>query len=134
MKWIITEHVHYDRTSTPWLIKRFIDKDAEFSFAPASEAKNLPKDAIPLAFPGAKLVREGGSLFIKVLREYKVQDPALEQVATVVNKGVAYATTDYRPEKDDLLGQMSVGLIAFADGLNLVETDDQKRLDKTFMV
>src|SRR5437870_4133745 len=127
MKWVITEHVHYDRVSTPWLIKRFIDKDAQFSFAPASEAKNLPKDAIPLAFPGAKLVREGGSLFHAVLREYKVQDPALEVLVNLVNKGVAYATSDYRPEKDDTLGQMSVGLIAFADGLNLIEDNDQKR-------
>jgi hypothetical protein len=136
MKWIITSHVHYDRVASPWLIKRFVDKDARFSFAPASEAKNLPKDAIPVAFPGAKLGPhdENGPVFLKILREYKIQDPALEVMAKVVASGVEYVVHGYRPPVEDRYGQMAVGLLAFSDGMTLFKESDQERLDASYIV
>jgi hypothetical protein len=61
MKWITREHVKVDRVACPWLIKKFVDKDAEFIFAPAEkvmdEAKRL--DAIPYDVKNVELGHHG---------------------------------------------------------------------------
>jgi len=142
MKWVITDHVHYDRVAAPWLIKNFIDREAEFSFVPRGLSvheltpEQLPPGAIPLAVPGAKLGPHDseGTLFEKVLREYNIQDPALLLIGEVVAKGVDYVIYDYRPPVDDRYGQMAVGLLAFADGMSVFEPSDQKRLDDSYIV
>lgn len=137
MKWVMTDHVHYDRVAACWVIKRFIDPDAEFSFAPrTTPLDQLPKDATPLAFPGAKLGPHDadGPLFMKVLREYKIDDPALHLMGEVIAKGVEYVIHDFRPPVDDRYGQMGVGLAAFADGMILLEPSDQQRLDDSYIV
>ena len=55
MKWVTRDYVHLDRVACPWLIKRFIDKEAEFVFVPWGEESKRPADAIPFALPGAEL-------------------------------------------------------------------------------
>lgn len=137
MKWVMTDHVHYDRVATCWMIERFIDPGAEISFASnQTPLDQLPAGAIPLAFPGAKLGPHdaAGPLFMKVLREYGVQDPALELLGEVIQKGIDYVLHDFRPSPDDRYGQMGVGLASYADGMMLVETDDRKRLDASYVV
>ena len=137
MKWVMTDHVHYDRVAACWMIQRFIDPEAEFSFAPrTTPLDQLPNDAIPLAFPGAKLGPHDadGPLFMKVLKEYRLQDPALELMGEVIAKGVAYVLDDYRPATNDRYGQMGVGLASFADGMIILEPSDQKRLDDSYVV
>jgi hypothetical protein len=61
MKWITREHVKVDRVACPWFIKKFVDKDAEFIFAPAdkvmAEAKRL--DAIPYDVKDVELGHHG---------------------------------------------------------------------------
>ena len=137
MKWVITEHVHYDRVASPWLIKRFVDEDAQFLFAPrTTPLDQLPTGAIPLAFPGAKLGPHDadGPLFVKILREYELQDPALDLMGRVVTLGVEYVMYGYRPAIDDRYGQIAVGLLAFADGMAVFEESDQRRLDQSYIV
>lgn len=137
MKWVMTDHVHYDRVATCWMIARFIDPDAEFSFASnQTPLDQLPQDAIPLAFPGAKLGPHdaSGPLFAKVLREYRLTDPVLHLMSDVIAKGVDYVLHDYRPPTQDRYGQMAVGLAAFADGMIVLEPSDQKRLDASYVV
>lgn len=136
MKWVITSHVHFDRVASPWLIKKFIDPAAEFSFAAPSEAGRLPKDAIPVAFPGAKLGPhdKDGPVFLKILKEYKIHDPALDLIAKVVGLGVHYVVDGYRPPQDDRYGQIAVGLVAFSDGMMLLKPSDQERLDASYVV
>ena len=48
-------NVHFDRVASPWVIKRFIDPDAEFSFVPRNDTDSRPPDAIPVAIPEAML-------------------------------------------------------------------------------
>ena len=142
MKWVITEHVHFDRVASPWLIKRFVDRDAEFSFVPRGlrvdelSEDQLPKGAIPLAIPGGKLGPHDadGPLFVKILREYKLQDPALDLLGRVVTLGVEYVLHGYRPTIEDRYGQIAVGLLAFADGMSLFEESDQRRLDESYII
>ena len=81
MKWITRERVKVDRVACPWLIKKFVDKDAEFIFAPAdkvmAEAKRL--DAIPYDVKDVELGHHGKECsFEAILKKYKLtSDPAL---------------------------------------------------------
>ena len=81
MKWITREHVKVDRVACPWLIKKFVDKDAEFVFVPAdkvaAEAKRL--DAIPYDVKDVELGHHGKECsFEAILKKYKLtSDPAL---------------------------------------------------------
>ena len=136
MKWVITSNVHYDRVASPWLIERFIDSDAEFEFLPRDQADQIPDDAIPLAFPGAELGPhdEEGPLFKKILKKYQLEDPALDLMAEVVAKGVDFVIDDFDPAPDDRYGQMGVGLVAFSDGMIVLEESDRRRLDRSYVV
>lgn len=136
MKWVTTANVHFDRVASPWLITRFIDKDAQFLFVPRGQTGTLPQDAIPIAIPGHKLGPhdENGTTFEKLLKEYKLTDPALADMGKFVNAGVNYVLHGYRPPATDRLGQVAVGYLAFSDGMGIVEPDDAKRLERSYMV
>ena len=136
MKWVTTANVHFDRVATPWVIRRFIDPNAEFSFVGRGEENKVPKDAIQLAIPGAKLGPhdENGTTFTKVLKEYKLTDPALQNMAKIVEAGVKYVVDKYRPGPDDPWGLMAIGYIAFSDGMILYKKTDQERLDASYVV
>lgn len=89
MKWITREHVKVDRVACPWLIKRFIDKDAAFYFVPAdkviSEAQSL--GATPFDVKGVELGHHGKECsFEAVLQKYDLtRDPALALPGKIVN-------------------------------------------------
>src|SRR5215831_7084435 len=89
MKWITRKHVKVDRVACPWLIKKFVDKDAEFIFAPAdkvmAEAKRL--DAIPYDVKDVELGHHGKECsFEAILKKYKLTgDPALVLLGRIVN-------------------------------------------------
>lgn len=89
MRWITREHVKVDRVACPWLIKKFVDPDAEFIFVPAEnvlvEAKRL--EAIPYDVPGVELGhRDGRCSFEAILAKYGLGgDPALVLLGKVVN-------------------------------------------------
>ena len=89
MKWITREHVKVDRVACPWLIKKFVDKDAEFIFAPAhevmAEAKRL--DAIPYDVKDVELGHHGKECsFEAILKKYNLTgDPALVLLGRIVN-------------------------------------------------
>lgn len=135
MKWVTTANVHFDRVASPWLIKRFIDPKAEFMFVARGEEDKRPKDAIAIAIPGTKLGPhdENGTTFTKLIREYKLKDPALDRMATVVEAGVNYVLHDFRPGPKDQYGQIAVGFIAFSDGMILLKKSDQERLDASYV-
>src|ERR1700694_2273616 len=89
MKWITREHVKVDRVACPWLIRKFVDKDAEFMFVPPDkvmeEAKRL--DAIPYDVKNVELGHHGkeGS-FEAILNKYQLTpDPAPVLLGKLVN-------------------------------------------------
>lgn len=128
-------NVHFDRVASPWVIKRFIDPDAEFSFVPRNDTDSRPPDAIPVAIPGTTLGPhdENGTTFAKILREYELEDPALHLMARVIEAGVNFVVHDYHPAPDDYYGQIGVGYITLSDGMILVEKSDAVRLDKSYI-
>ncbi len=135
MKWVTTANVHFDRVASPWLIKRFIDPQAEFVFVPRDQVNTRPADAIPLAIPGTELGPhdENGTTFTKLVKKYKITDPAILHMAQVVEKGVKFVLEGYRPAITDRDGQIGVGFLAFSDGMVLHKSTDQERLDASYI-
>lgn len=123
-KWVTRDFVHLDRVACPWLIRRFIDRDAEFVFVPWGEEARRPADATPFAIPGAELGPHdaSGTTFDKILAKYKINDPALDAIARVVRAGVAFVLHDERPS--DEYGEMAYGLLAISEGVMLIRERD----------
>ncbi len=89
MKWITREHVKVDRVACPWLIKKFVDQEAEFIFAPTDrvleEARRL--QAIPFDVKDVELGHHGQECsFEAIVKKYKLAgDPALVLLGRIVN-------------------------------------------------
>lgn len=87
MKWITRERPKIDRIACPWLIKNFVDKEAEFLYVPASEVFSKAKSlgAIPYDIPGAEYTHVGQQCtFDYILQKHRLSEPALLQIATIV--------------------------------------------------
>ena len=84
MKWVTRERPKIDRIACPWLILRFIDRDAEFLYVPASDVLDVAAEtgATPYDVPGVEMshVRELCS-FDAFLAKFRLDDPALTQLA-----------------------------------------------------
>ena len=128
MKWVTRSHVHVDRVACPWLIKRFIDSEAEFLFVPKSQviAVAEKEGAIPFDSPGAELDHDGDlCTFDVMIREYELTDEPLLRLAKIVN-----AADTRRLENDPL----AAGFEAIAVGYGLRFPDDLENLRKQFEV
>ena len=123
MKWITREHPKIDRIACPWLIKRFIDKDAEFIYVPKEQVFEKAKelDAIPYDIPGAEYSHEGEyCTFDYIIKKHFITEPALHQLAIIVRG----ADTD----RFDL-ALPSAGLWAISAGLSYNYKNDHEMLD-----
>jgi hypothetical protein len=136
MKWVTRDYVHLDRVASPWLIKRFIDRDAVFTFVPWGQEHLRPADAIPFAIPGAELGPHDaqGTTFLKLLTKYRLDDPALHSIAKIVAAGVEYVLHDYRPGPEDSHGQMAVGLLAISEGQMLLNDKDDRIIESSLVI
>src|SRR5512144_819691 len=89
MKWITRRHVKVDRVACPWLIRRFVDPDAQFLFVPSDEvaAVAASENAIPYDVAGAALGHHGRECsFDAIVKAYNLgNDPALVLLARIVN-------------------------------------------------
>ncbi len=128
MKWITREHVKVDRVACPWLIKKFVDQDAEFIFAPADEVMEEAKrlDAIPYDVKGVELGHHGQECsFEAILKKYKLtENRALMLLGRIVN-GADTDNTLYRQPEGPGLHAVAEGFrhLGFADdhALNAAE-------------
>ena len=129
MKWITRSHVHVDRVACPWLIKRFIDNQAEFLFVPKNQVEIIAAQtgAIPFDAPGVELGHhEGHCSFESIILKYELKDPALNRLAQIVHAADVAADIDSDP--------IARGLEAIASGFSLRYPDDQTNMDKQFEV
>lgn len=123
MKWITREKPKIDRIACPWLIKNFVDQEAEFLYVPKEEVFKKAKmmEAIPYDIPGAEYTHEGDfCTFDYIVKKHGLTDPALLQIATIVRG----ADTD----RFDLAPQ-SAGLWAISAGLSYNYTNDHQMLE-----
>jgi hypothetical protein len=129
MKWVTRSHVHVDRVACPWVIRRFVDNEAEFLFVPASQVKEVATQtgAIPFDAPEVELGHhEGRCSFESIMLRYELKDPALQRLAKIVHS--ADVTTDI--DKDPI----ARGLEAIAVGYSLRYSDDEENLEYQFEV
>jgi hypothetical protein len=126
MKWVTRERARVDRIACPWLISRFIDKEPMFLFVPTSQVMQVAEreGAIPYDVPNVELGHHGERCsFDAFLDKYKLTDPALQALATIVRG----ADTDARQ-----LTQESSGLYALATGFQAIAADDHDNMAKQF--
>jgi hypothetical protein len=105
MKWITRERPKIDRIACPWLIKRFIDAEAEILYVPAAELLAVAErqGAIPFDVPGVELTHRGPLCsFDAFLDKYKLADPALARLATIV-RAADTDTLESSPQAPGLL-------------------------------
>ena len=125
MKWITREDAKVDRIACPWLIRKFIDKEAEFLFVPAEEVSPAAKrgGAIPYDVPGVELGHvEGRCSFESIMLRYGLtEDPGLVELARIVHAADVDKDIDTAPE--------GRGLQAIAKGFSLLHgRDDQRKI------
>lgn len=122
MKWITREKPKIDRIACPWLIKRFIDVDAEIIYVPAGEvmAKAAELNAVPFDVPGAEYSHYNDlCTFDYFLKKHKLKDEALQRLAVIVRG----ADTDRHN-----VAPQAAGLEAIFSGLSFNIKDDQQLL------
>ena len=122
MKWVTRARPKIDRIACPWLILRFIDREAEFLYVPAADVLKIAQDtgATPYDIPGVEMSHVGDRCsFDAFLAKHALTDPALRQLATIV-RGADTSRLDLAPQ--------SAGLYALSLGLSHVFADDHEML------
>ena len=130
MKWITREHAKVDRVACPWLIKNFVDKDAEFLFVPAHKVIELAmkENAIPFDVPNVELGHHGDECsFDAIIRKYELdkKEPALLDLAKIV-RGADTPNRSLTPQSE--------GLVAIAAGFSINSRDDYDNMAKQVYV
>lgn len=125
MKWITREKVQVDRVACPWLIKKFVDAEAEFLFVPADQVMAIAarEEAIPYDVKGVELGHHGKECsFDAIVKKYGLtEDPALMLLARIVNGADTDNSLWNQPE--------SAGLRAVAKGFRGLGFKDDHELN-----
>jgi hypothetical protein len=130
MKWITRERVKVDRVACPWLIKKYVDPEAEFLFVPPDQVLIVAErvGAIPYDVPNVELGHhEGRCSFEAIVSKYRIEDPAILLLSKIVHGADVAQNLHGRPE--------AAGLKAIAEGFrHLGLKDDHEVLAKEFIV
>lgn len=121
-RWITRERPKVDRIACPWLVTRFIDRNAEFLYVPAADVKTVAaqKNAIPYDVPDVTFSHDGPRCsFDAFIRIYRLTDPALLQLAGIV-RGADTGHLEIAPQ--------SAGLAALSLGLSRLIANDHDQL------
>lgn len=114
MKWATRAGVHVDRAASAWLIRRFIDPDAEFVFV--DDPEDVPPVATPFDMIGVDLTHHGDQVtFETILDRYELTDPVLDQLGRVIHEADVADDLYDAPE--------AAGLDAIIRGLSITQTD-----------
>jgi hypothetical protein len=130
MKWVTRSHVHVDRVACPWLIKRFVDSEAEFIFAPPNQVMTVAERtaAIPFDCMGKAELdhHEGRCSFESIIKKYELKDKALLRLAEIVHAADVAKDIDKDP--------IAQGLEAIAVGFSVCYPNDEENLSHQFQV
>jgi hypothetical protein len=123
MRWVTRARPKTDRIACPWLIRRFIDPEAEIVYVPADQVLDYAATNGARSFdaPGAEFThRDGRCTFEVLIEDFELHDPALHRLARIVHGADIDGEIDATPQ--------SAGLLAIAEGFVAVEPDDQRLL------
>ena len=122
MIWATRRHVHIDRTACAWLIRRFIDQDAQFVFV--DDPDEVPAQATPFDMRGVELGHQAGRCsFESFLVHYRLEDAALTRIGRIVHEADIGDELHDAPE--------APGLDALLRGLAIGATDDDQMIGLT---
>ena len=128
-KWVTRERPKIDRIACPWLIRRFIDPNAEFLFVSTERVFTVAAETGATAYdiPGAEPFSHDGELcsFDAFLKVYGIKDVALDTLALIV-RGADTARLELTPQ--------SPGLLAVSLGLSAIYADDHAMLERGMIV
>jgi hypothetical protein len=115
VRWVTRPGVHVDRTGCAWLIRRFIDPDAEFAFI--GDLADVPDGTTPFDMRGADLSHHHDDCtFETILRRYQLDDPVLWDIARIVHEA------DLADDRYD--APEAPGLDVICRGLSMITDDD----------
>jgi rhodanese-related sulfurtransferase len=120
--WVTRERPKIDRIACPWLIRRFIDPQAEFLYVPAPEVRRVAaeREAVPYDIPDVEFSHEGDLCsFDAFLTAFRLRDPALDELAVIV-RGADTNRLELAPQ--------AAGLAAISLGLSRTFSDDHEML------
>src|SRR6266581_8498847 len=129
MKWVTRERPKTDRIACPWLIKNFIDPEAEFLYVPADQVLDIAarEGAHSYDAPAAEYThRDGLCSFEVLLEDHNIDDPALARLARIVHGADVAEDRDATPQ--------SLGLLAVAEGFYLLNVGDHRQLELSLPV
>ena len=121
-RWVTRERPKIDRIACPWLVRRFIDPDAEFLYVEHTKVRDVAKEQTAIAYdiPGAEFGHDGDLCsFDAFLRHYNLTDPALQALALIV-RAADTNRLDLSPQ--------APGLLAISQGLSKNFPDDHEML------
>jgi rhodanese-related sulfurtransferase len=123
-RWVTRERPKIDRIACPWLVRRFIDPEAEFLYVPTPEVKRVAaeREAVPYDIPDVEFSHEGELCsFDAFIQRFRLQDPALNELALIV-RGADTNRMDLAPQAS--------GLAAISLGLSLNYKNDLDMLEQ----
>jgi rhodanese-related sulfurtransferase len=121
-RWVTRERPKIDRIACPWLVKRFIDPDAEFRYVGAAEVGEVARRerAIPFDVPDTLFSHDGERCsFDAFLKVFRIEDPALVVLARII-RGADTGRLDLAPE--------CAGLLAASLGMSRLRSSDHEML------
>jgi hypothetical protein len=127
MRWITRAGIRVNRTATCWLIQRFLDSEAKFLFVPEDEVASLQasQGAIGFDAPGATYPHkdaQGRCSFAALVHERLAEDPALDELARIVN------AADFKDQLDSHPAARGLALISY--GFPIVTKDDHETVKR----
>jgi rhodanese-related sulfurtransferase len=127
-RWVTRARPKIDRIACPWLVRRFVDPDAEFLYVPVSEVKRAAqeKTATPYDVADVEFTHVGERCsFDAFVDKFHLRDPALDKLATIV-RGADTSRLDLAPQ--------APGLLAISQGLSMNFPDDHQMLEHGMVV
>jgi hypothetical protein len=122
MKWVTWKNIGVDRMACIWLIRRWIDPEAEFAFLPIGSTPGL-EDGEPFDIPGARYSHHGGHCtFYALLKEQKLEDSILKRIAQMVDEADELQEVTIEPA--------ALGLDLICRGLSRISKDDFEALER----
>ena len=123
MKWVTWENVGVDRMACAWLMLRFIDPVATFRFIATGETA-IPDGYEPFDIPGVRLTHRGEHCtFHTMLREYKLDDPILKRIASIVDEADVV-------QGAVMVESIAAGLDYICEGIRRISPNDETAIER----
>ena len=116
--WCLQEYLHFDRLMAPWVVQRFIDQNAKFTFA--AKIEEIPKGAIALGFKSGEFSQldANGTCFHKLVVKYKLlDDPAIAVMDRLNGQAVRWYLQNEPIDVNDRYARWGFGLFGLADAI-----------------